>query len=254
MCLILVAWRVHPNYPLVIAANRDEYHARAAAPASWWQQPQILAGRDLSAGGTWLALARDGRFAALTNYRDPSRQLRDAPSRGALIPAMLSAPLSAADQLQQLQREAAAYNGFNLIFSDGAQLAVYESVAGTGRLLEPGLYGLSNHLLDTPWPKVVNAKAALGAALTRLPDEAPLLELLRDQQRADDARLPRTGVSQEWERMLSSAFIRSDTYGTRCSNLVLMNQLGQIRFTEWTWDSAGELTGQVNFSYQRDTT
>jgi uncharacterized protein with NRDE domain len=253
MCLILLAWRAHPNYPLVIAANRDEYHARAAAPASWWQQPQILAGRDLSAGGTWLALARDGRFAALTNYRDPSRQRPDAPSRGALIPAMLATRRSAADQLQQLQRDGAAYNGFNLIFGDGAQLAIYESVAGVGRLLEPGVYGLSNHLLDTPWPKVANAKAALGAALTHLPDEAPLLQLLRDQQRADDAHLPRTGVSQEWERMLSSAFIRSDTYGTRCSNLVRMNQLGLIRFTEWTWNSSGELSGQVDFSFQRET-
>jgi uncharacterized protein with NRDE domain len=253
MCLILLAWRAHPHYPLVIAANRDEYHARAAAAASWWQQPPILAGRDLSAGGTWLALTRDGRFAALTNYRDPSRQLSDAPSRGGLIPAMLATTLCAADQLQRLRREGAAYNGFNLIFSDGAQLAIHESVTGTGRLLQPGVYGLSNHLLDTPWPKLVNAKAALGAALTRLPDEKPLLELLRDEQPAHDAWLPRTGVSQEWERMLSSAFVRSDTYGTRCSNLVLMNQLGQIRFTEWTWNASGELQGEVKFSFQRST-
>jgi uncharacterized protein with NRDE domain len=252
MCLILVAWRAHPNYPLVVAANRDEYHARAAQSASWWPQPKILAGRDLSAGGTWLAVTRDGRFAALTNYRDPSRPPRDTPSRGALVPATLATPMSAAERLEQLQRQGAAYNGFNLIFGDAQQLAIYESVAGVGRLLDPGVYGLSNHLLDTPWPKVVSAKAALGAALTRLPDEKPLLELLRDEQQADDEHLPRTGVSQEWERMLSSAFIRAEGYGTRCSSIVLINHLGVVRFTEWTWSVSGELTGQVNFSFQRD--
>src|SRR5580658_4635764 len=170
MCLILVAWRVHPEYPFLLAANRDEYHARAAAPAAWWTEPRILAGRDLTAGGTWLGVARDGRFAALTNFRDPTVAQREAPSRGELVPATLAAKLPAQQRLQQLRASAANYNGFNLIFSDGEQLAVYESVAGEGRLLDPGVYGLSNHLLDTPWPKVQNAKSALSAALAGLPD------------------------------------------------------------------------------------
>src|ERR1700689_5453564 len=183
MCLILVAWRAHADYPLVLAANRDEFHDRAAAPAAWWQAPQILAGRDLSAGGTWLGVARDGRFAALTNYRDPALAQRTAPSRGEMVPVQLS--------LQQLRRTAGNYNAFNLIFSDGERLAVFESVPGDGRVLGPGVYGLSNHLLDTPWPKLLTAKSALGAALTRLPDEQPLLELLRDERQADDALLPR---------------------------------------------------------------
>jgi uncharacterized protein with NRDE domain len=164
----------------------------------------------------------------------------------------LSRFLPAADRLEQLRREGAAYNGFNLIFSDGEQLAVHESVAGVGRLLGPGVYGLSNHLLDTPWPKVLNAKAALGAALTRLPDETALLELLRNEQQAHDAQLPRTGVSQDWERLLSSAFIRSATYGTRCSSIVLINQPGVVRFTEWTWDASGEPMGKQNFSFQAE--
>jgi uncharacterized protein with NRDE domain len=254
MCLILVAWRAHPDYPLVVAANRDEYHAREAAPASWWSQPPILAGRDLTAAGTWLALTRDARFAALTNFRDPSRAHRDAPSRGALVPATLESPVPVAARLQQLQREAGAYNGFNLIFSDGEQLAVFESAVGSGRVLQPGVYGLSNHLLDTPWPKVVTAKAALGAALTRLPEQQPLLELLRDEQRADDARLPRTGVSLEWERLLSSAFIRGADYGTRCSTLVLMDRRGTVRFHEWTWDASGTPAGDVSFAFERTQT
>ncbi|HWW19585.1 MAG TPA: NRDE family protein [Steroidobacteraceae bacterium] len=251
MCLILVAWRAHPDYPLVVAANRDEYHARAAAPASWWTHPPILAGRDLTAGGTWLAVARDARFAALTNYRDPSRPPRDAPSRGALVPDTLQRMLPVAERLQRLERDASVYNGFNLIFSDGEQLAVFESVVGRGRVLTPGVYGLSNHLLDTPWPKVVAAKAALGAALTRLPEQQPLLALLRDEQQADDARLPRTGVSLEWERLLSSAFIRASGYGTRCSTLVLQDRRGSVQFAEWSWDPSGAPAGQVSFAFER---
>src|ERR1700683_5868162 len=194
MCLILVAWRVHADYPLLLAANRDEFHARAAAPAGWWQEPNILAGRDLAAGGTWRAGARDGRFHALTNYRDPSVAQREAPSRGELVPATLASTLPAELRLQQLRRTAGTYNPFNLIFSDGERLAVFESVPGDGRMLGPGVYGLSNHLLDTPWPKLLTAKSALGAALTHLPDERPLLELLRDERQADDAQFQRTGV------------------------------------------------------------
>jgi uncharacterized protein with NRDE domain len=250
MCLILVAWRAHPHYPLVLAANRDEFHARAAAPAAWWPQPQILAGRDLSAGGTWLGVARDGRFAALTNYRDPTRAQHAGPSRGELVPAALSSLLPLEQQLQQLRRSACNYNDFNLIFSDGERLAVFESVPGDGRILGPGVYALSNHLLDTPWPKVLAAKSALGAALARLPDERALLELLRDEHQADDAQLPRTGVSLDWERLLSSAFIRAPEYGTRCSSLVLLDRHGGVQFSEWTWNESGALAGQVEHQFE----
>jgi uncharacterized protein with NRDE domain len=250
MCLILVAWRAHADYPLVLAANRDEFHARAAAPASWWQQPKILAGRDLSAGGTWLGVALDGRFAALTNYRDPTRSLHAAPSRGELVPGTLRARLPAEQQLQQLRRTGGNYNAFNLLFSDGVRLAVFESVPGDGRILGPGVYALSNHLLDTPWPKVLAAKSALGMALTGLPDERALLELLRDQRQADDAQLPRTGVSTEWERLLSSAFIRAPGYGTRCSSILLVDRRGGAQFSEWTWDESGSLSGQVEHRFE----
>jgi uncharacterized protein with NRDE domain len=251
MCLILVAWRAHAEYPLLLAANRDEYHARAAAPAAWWPTPAILAGRDLTAGGSWLGVARDGRFAALTNYRDPAVAQRAAPSRGELVPATLAAKLPAQRRLQQLRDSAANYNGFNLIFSDGEQLAVFESVAGEGRLLGPGVYGLSNHLLDTPWPKVQNAKSALSAALAGLPDQQPLFDLLRDERQADDALLPRTGVSLEWERLLSSAFIRAPGYGTRCSSIVSMDRHGRVRFCEWSWDESGHPAGKVEYSFER---
>jgi uncharacterized protein with NRDE domain len=250
MCLILVAWHAHAEYPLLLAANRDEFHSRPAAAAAWWPAPAILAGRDLSAGGTWLAVARDGRFAALTNFRDPTQPARDAPSRGELVPATLAATQPAQRRLQQLRASAGNYNGFNLIFSDGEQLAVFESVAGEGRLLGPGVYGLSNHLLDTPWPKVQNAKSALSAALSRLPDEQPLLELLRDERQADDAQLPRTGVSLPWERLLSSAFIRSPGYGTRCSSILSMDRHGRVRFCEWSWDESGHAAGKVEYGFE----
>jgi uncharacterized protein with NRDE domain len=250
VCLILLAWRVHPDHELVLAANRDEFHSRPAAPAAWWTEPAILAGRDLSAGGTWLGVSRDGRFAALTNYRNPSRPRPDAPSRGALVPQVLAAALPADQQLAQLRRIAGDYNDFNLIFSDGAQLAVFESVPGEGRVLGPGVYGLSNHLLDTPWPKVRNAKSALGAALTHLPDDTSLLELLRDDSPAEDHELPRTGLSLEWERLLSAAFIRAPGYGTRCSTILLLDSRGRARLREWSWSESGALSGQVEYRFQ----
>ena len=250
MCLILVAWRAQADYPLVLAANRDEFHARQAAPAGWWPQPDILAGRDLTAGGSWLGVARDGRFAALTNYRDPALVQRDAPSRGELVPASLASTLPVELRLQQLRRAASGYNPFNLIFSDGERLAVFESVPGTGRVLGSGVYGLSNHLLDTPWPKLRAAKSALAAAMTRLPEQQPLLDLLRDEQQADDAQLPRTGVSLEWERLMSSAFIRSPDYGTRCSTIFAVDRHGSACFSEWSWDASGALSNTVEHRFQ----
>lgn len=250
MCLILLAWRVRAEYPLVLAANRDEFHRRPAAAAAWWPSPRILGGRDLSAGGTWLAVTPEGRFAALTNYRAPTLQRAEAPSRGALVPGLLARPAPVVQQLQELQRTGGNYNGFNVLFSDGTQAAVYESIVGRGRVLEPGVYGLSNHLLDTPWPKVVTAKAALSAALTQLPNEQALLELLRDERAADDQELPRTGLDVEWERLLSSAFVRTADYGTRCSTIVLIDNEGRARFTEWTWNANGSLSDQVNYQWR----
>lgn len=249
MCLILVAWRGHPKYPLVVAANRDEYHARAAQPAHWWQdEPHILAGRDLSAGGTWLGLTRAGRFAALTNFRGAPRR-DDAPSRGALLTGILRSTDRVTDILEHLARVGSNYNAFNVIFSDGERLAVYESTTGTGRELVPGIYGLSNHLLDTPWPKVRNAKSALTTALERLPDSSATLALLRDDRPAPDEFLPRTGLSQEWERLMSSAFIRADDYGTRCSTIISLDVLGGATFEEWTWNPAGLEESKVSFEF-----
>jgi uncharacterized protein with NRDE domain len=250
MCLILVVWRGQPTYPCVIAANRDEFYARATQPAHWWSDdPHILAGRDLVAGGTWLGVTRTGRFAALTNYRAPRQKWTDAPSRGALVKNILDSGASVEEELAHLRRVSADYNDFNVLFSDGERLGVYESVRREGRELGPGIYGLSNHLLDTPWPKVQRAKAGLQAALGDLTDPGAILALLRDDMRASDEHLPRTGVSLDWERLLSSAFIRGTDYGTRCSTVIRVDQCGTAFFDEWSWDESGSQSGRTSIQF-----
>ena len=261
MCLVLIAWRADPYYPCVVAANRDEFHARPTARAEWWRDhPRILAGRDLTAGGTWLGLTRSGRFAALTNYRDPER-LRAAasgaakagvamPSRGLLVTSLLESGASVAEGLAYLREVGANYDAFNVIFSDGRRLGIYESVLKRGRVLGPGIYGLSNHLLDTPWPKVQTAKNRLEAALSGLTDTAPLLALLRDDQPASDEQLPQTGVGLEWERLLSSAFVRAPDYGTRSSTIIRIDARGRAYFEERSWDSLGADIGRTCLQFE----
>lgn len=252
MCLILAAWQAHPRYPLVIAANRDEFFRRSAAPAHWWPaQPDLLAGQDLEAGGTWLGVSRSGRFAALTNFRDPSSHRAGTPSRGQLVAGFLATSHTVVDALADLAQGSDAYNGFNLMLYDGKEFGVYESVGKTGHILGPGVYGLSNHLLDTSWPKVDQAKSRLARALHLLPDEHALIQLLRDDRPAADEKLPQTGVSLEWERLLSSAFIRANGYGTRCSTIVLFGHDGEVSFNEFSWDERGEGAGVVREAFVR---
>jgi uncharacterized protein with NRDE domain len=252
MCLILLLWRVRPEYPCVLAANRDEFHDRPSASAAWWPgRAGILAGKDLKAGGTWLGVGRDGRFAALTNFRDGTSSVRaGAPSRGRLVTDVLESGDPVAGSLDRLRTVGSHYGPFNMIFSDGERLGVYESVSGHGRELEPGVFGLSNHLLDTPWPKVRNAKSRLASALTDLRDESSILRLLRDDRPADDHELPRTGVRLEWERLLSSAFIRGDGYGTRCSTVFRIDRSGGAQFDEWTWGPSGAEEGRKSFRFE----
>ena len=247
MCLILLLWRVRPDYPCVLAANRDEYHDRPTSRASWWPGGEVLAGRDLKAAGTWLGVTRGGRFAALTNFRDGRTPRPEAPSRGGLVTQFLQSGASVPDELELLRAEGSRYNPFNMIFSDGDRLGVFESMRGEGRQLEAGVFGLSNHLLDTPWPKVRNAKSALSEAL--VDDEKAILHLLRDDRPASDEHLPSTGVRLEWERLLSSAFVRADDYGTRCSTVFRIDRAGIAQFDEWTWDRLGEETARERFRF-----
>jgi len=248
MCLILLAWRTRPDYPLVVAANRDEFFARRTAGADFWADAPhgwVLAGRDLEAGGTWLGVTRNGRFAALTNFRDPSSHKAHATSRGQLVADFLRGESAIDDYLDSF--DPAAFNGFNLLLCDGARLVAFSNVSMARHELAPGVYGLSNALLDTPWPKVGAGKTALEAALAALPDETALWQLLADDTRHPDAALPVTGVSLEWERLLSAAFIRSPDYGTRCSTVVKVGPGGTVSFDEQTWLPGAQMGGRRRF-------
>ena len=230
MCLIVVGWRVHPEYPLVVAANRDEFYARPSADAARWPDaPQVIGGLDLEAGGTWLGIAETGRFAAVTNVREPN-MAKGACSRGALTRGFLLSDLSAGDYASQIDGK--RYSGFNLLLADGESLFYCSNRDGKPRALPAGVYGLSNHLLDSPWPKLVQARQRFTEALQDLPDEAAFFELLADQSIVADDNLPQTGVPLEWERLLSAVFVKSENYGTRASTLVWQCLDGTVKLHE----------------------
>ena len=249
MCLILFAYRAHPAYRLVVAANRDEWFRRPTAPAAFWADaPEILAGRDLEQGGTWLGVTKHGRFAAITNFRDPGNHRADAPSRGRLVSAFLRAAIAPTAYLEQLGPDASAYNGFSLLVGDRTSLAYFSNREGRIRDLEPGIYGLSNHLLDVQWPKVQLGKRRLAAWLHDDRRPEALLALLDDTRAAPDAALPRTGVSPEWERRLSSLRIIGEGYGTRSSTALVIGSAGEIRFAERSFGEDGAESGVAQFS------
>ena len=266
MCLICVAWQRHPRHRLVVAANRDEYHARPAAAAHWWEDaPGVLAGRDLEAGGTWMGITRGGRFAAVTNYRDPAAARRTgAPSRGALVRAFLTGGEPAPAFLDRVAREGHRYDGFSLLAMDGETLGFVSNRARGVTLLEPGVFGLSNHLLDTPWPKVTSGKAEMERLVAgpgvRVPD---LLALLAPHEptlaggahhpgRGSPARPAGTpsagaGGGPGHMRWRSSRFILGGAYGTRASTVVLLDAAGVGTFVERSFDVRGAVAGEVAF-------
>lgn len=252
MCLILIALDSHPEYSLVVAANRDEFYDRPSAAAAFWSDsPEVLGGRDLKAGGTWLGIDRSGRFAAVTNYRQGEREPVAPRSRGHLVSDYLTTRVDARAHLERVEREAALYNGFNLIVGDARELFYYSNREGTRRRLGPGIYGLSNHLLDTAWPKVTSGKNALSALLGGGSELVPdLLTLLSDRAQGADHSLPQTGVSPAWERLLSAAFIASSSYGTRSSTVLLVGRDGGVVLVERSFGPNGVPAGDVRHEFQ----
>jgi uncharacterized protein with NRDE domain len=251
MCLILFAWKVHAKFPLILAANRDEFTERPSAPAAFWDDaPDLLAGRDLMRGGTWLGITRTGRLAAVTNYRDPASLKEDAPSRGELVSDYLRGKEHPEAFLRRVESRAARYNGFSLLVGHGSVLA-YFSNRGEANRLTPGIHGISNHLLDTPWPKVEWGKRAMGELLVANNDPSPeaLLALLGSRSRPPDESLPETGVGLERERVLSPLFIESPGYGTRCSTVLLIDREGMVTFVERVFNGGSEprLTSRFDF-------
>lgn len=238
MCLILVAWRAHADFPLVVAANRDEFYARPTLPAGRWADAlQVIAGRDLEAGGTWLGITEAGRFAAVTNVREPALP-KGRHSRGNLTREFLLGEMPASEAAAAIAGD--DYSGFNLLLADGEELCYVSNRDGAPRRLAPGIYGVSNHLLDTPWPKLATAKKRFADALRRLPTSESFFSLLADDEIVPDHALPSTGVPLEWERLLSAIFVKSETYGTRASTLLTVTREGAIRLEERSFGPLGQ--------------
>jgi uncharacterized protein with NRDE domain len=256
MCLIFVAYENHPRYPLVVAANRDEFYRRPTAPAGFWpEHPALLAGRDLEGGGTWLGISRSGRFAAVTNYREPGKARVDAPSRGHLVSAFLLREDTPMQYLKRVSAHGADYNGFNLLAGDRSGFCWYSNRADGPRELSPGVYALSNHLLDTSWPKVARGRAGFQSILAgETLDEDGLLELLADRTTALEEDLPDTGVGPDLERVLSPIFISSERYGTRSSTVLCLDDEGRASFVERSYGPGGRVTGTVGFEFALDST
>ena len=253
MCLLLLAVQKHPDYKLILAANRDEYYDRPTAPAAFWNEaPHLLAGKDLQAGGTWLGITRQGRIGAITNYRDPASVKTNAPSRGRLVSGFLLGQESPERVLKGLAQEKDRYNGFNLIIGENDQLYWFSHRGQGAQKLSPGFYGLSNHLLDTPWPKVTRSKEAMARLISeeKNPSQEALFQMLHDHMVAADEQLPDTGVGMEWERILSPIFITSPTYGTRSSTIILIDRQLRVTFTEKTFNSDPKHATSVDYKFQ----
>jgi uncharacterized protein with NRDE domain len=252
MCLLVLAWQHHPRYRLLVAANRDEYHDRPAAPlAPWDDAPEILAGRDLQAGGAWLGIDRERRFGTVTNFRELRRPRRNAPSRGRLVPDFLRGAASPLEYVHGLETDAAGYSGFNLLVANAREL-VYASNRGDGfaRALSPGIHGLSNETLDAPWPKLMRVRRHFERIVARGDAVATgeLFAVLADREPAgSDDELPATGLTLEWERLLSAPFVVNERYGTRCSTIFALEHAGALTLAERRFDARGEPSGETEY-------
>jgi len=238
MCLIFFSINQHPTYKLILAANRDEFYNRKTEAAHYWNDyPDILGGRDLEANGTWMGITKKGRISFVTNYRDPANINPNAPSRGQLVSDYLENSVDPEIYMQGIEKRAAAYNGFNLVVGNADSLWYLSNYKEGIQKITSGFFGLSNHLLETPWPKVKLGKQLLEPVLDQShinPND--LLDILQDSTRAVDDKLPSTGIGLDRERALSSMFIKTEGYGTRCSTVVLIDHHNQVTFSERVYD------------------
>ncbi len=247
LCLILFAYQAHPVYKLIVAANRDEFLQRPTAPIHFWEdEPTLLAGRDLEKMGTWMGVTKAGRFAAITNYRDPSEVSVGKQSRGTLVKDALIYKGDIAEYMKQLEGMNSQYPGYNLLVGDPEQLYYYSNVGKSLEKVQPGIHGLSNHLLDTGWPKVQKGKEELSKIIKGEDLVESLFELLQNTDRPNDNLLPKTGVSLEWERILSSLFIQTNGYGTRSSTVLLMSDT-EIQYVERVHASTEQSNREFRF-------
>jgi uncharacterized protein with NRDE domain len=256
VCLILFANEASSRYQLVLAANRDEFYSRPTAPAVFWEEaPDILAGRDLEGGGSWMGVTRSGKFAAVTNFRGSSKVWEDAPSRGDLVSDFLMSGKSPDVFIDKLRTRARNYNGFNLLLGSAQSLWWYSNQYDEQpHRIVPGIHGLSNHLLDTPWAKVKRGKRALEDLLVDERELTPeqIFPILEDPTPAADDELPHTGVGLELEKVLSAAFIRTQYYGTRSSSVLLVERTGNLTFVERSFNSRDESQNETRYEFRID--
>lgn len=252
MCLIVFAWETHPDYRLILAANRDEFHGRPAQPLHWWpDRPTVLAGRDLQAGGTWLAASRNGRFATVTNYREGQRPRAGLRSRGDLVADFVSGERAPEEYLRSLEGD--RYAGFSLLVTDGEELWCGSNRGDAPTLLGSGIYGLSNAALDTPWPKLIRSRAGLEGLLEAdRVNESELLRLMADRTPAAAHEIVAGDMSFELARAITAPFIVSTDYGTRCTSTLLWSAMGKVALTEYRFSPTGEAAGETRFAYDVD--
>jgi len=250
MCLILLAHRQRADFPLIVIANRDEYYARPSRDAHWWEDADIFAGRDLEAGGTWLGVDRRGRFAAVTNVREPGAMKPGKRSRGELTHGYLALDAGAEAYLQALRGHDREYAGFNLLLGDAGELWFYSNREREIRRVDSGVHGISNGRFDEPWPKLKTGREELAALIEGEFDHRRLTEILTDHRIADDHELPSTGVALDIERLLSSRFIRSPGYGTRACTVVTISADGQVEFSEQNFIDAERAGARVHESFR----
>jgi len=256
MCLYIFAYKTHPDYPLILAGNRDEFYDRPTAPLHFWPDyPHVLGGRDFERKGTWLGMTRQGRIAALTNFRDGTPPKRKGFSRGLLVSNFLTGTLSPEPYLEKLSRDAADYPGFNLVVGDALGLWYFSNRHSAIQELKPGVYGLSNHLLNTAWPKLSRARSAFESIFKKktVVHINDYIQILSDQKKVSDNALPQTGVDLDLERLLASIFVTSPDYGTRSSSVILVNRKGDATFFEQTWQPARSVplpAGQQCFRFR----
>lgn len=256
MCLVLFAWKAHPDHALILAANRDEFYSRPTAPAAPWPEaPNVVAGRDRQGGGTWLGVTRTGRWAAITNFRDPREFSRQGPSRGGLVAEYLRTDRSPSDYVESVAADADEYNGFNLLVGDSGSVWWFSNRApDAAGPVDAGVHGLSNALLDTPWPKVTRGKRELSDLLSGpAPDSSRLLEILMDRTLAADHGLPDTGVGPELERALSASFILTPGYGTRSSTALLIGRNSTVELVERTFTPGTTRRTEIRYQLGPDS-
>ena len=252
MCLLTFAWKTHPEYKLIFASNRDEFYKRNTAPAQYWDNaPNVLAGKDLEAGGTWMGIHRNGRFTALTNYRDIENIKSQAPSRGMLTLDYLQGTNAPQTYLEGIFSNIDAYNGFNLLTGTPEELYYLSNYEHKIRKLEPGIYGLSNALLDSDWFKVNRLKTKFTDIIEQADfSTQTLLDTLQDTTKPQDNQVQQTGLPMDRERMLSSVFIESPNYGTCSSAIILMDYNNQVSFVERVYNTSNGSVKEQNFSFE----